>query len=361
MVLCAITARFVLICCAGQIGHEGVGSPSDAAAAEPSRRVALFADTHFQQGFHLSLPSSKMGWQVAAVLKPEEARGEPVWRLCQWGTRHSLAGVKPTDTDGDTVFENRAKRVVVGREGSASRDLILEIRASTEYDRARRQGEAWPHLLVEQNARQKVPLSQVASLDLSVDLKLLYVRSHMGADYDPGLHTAQLQLFLIVKNIDRTSADFGDFLWFGVPFFDQRHEFPIGHQARDAGKDDASGKFIYTIPGRDILPEPMRPGRWIRVAKDLRPAVLEALKTAVARRFLGTADPMQYSVVNINFGWELPGSFDAAVQVRDFMLSAEFEVLQAGPIGTCRSTVPARPGPRTSRRGDARLGGRWNR
>jgi len=287
-------------------------------AAETSGRVALFADMQFRRGFNLSYPSSKMGWQVAAVLQPEDCPAEPAWRLCQWGARHSLADVVRVSHGGKTVFENGAKKVVVAREGSEQADLVLEIRGSAEYEhRVRRHGEPWPHLLVEQHAIDRIPLSRLESLGLAVDVKLLYLKSNMDSSYDPGLHTAQFQLFLIVKNIDPDSRDFGNFLWFGVPLFDQRHEFPVGHKARDVGKEDATGKFIYSIPGRDVLPEPMKPGRWIHVEKDLRPAILDALNEAVARRFLHTADPSRYVVVNMNLGWELPGNFDAAVQVRN--------------------------------------------
>ncbi len=283
----------------------------------------LFADPGFRRGFVLSFPSSKMGWKPAGVLRPRPDGPEPRWRLAQWGTRHSLAGAKPKKRGGTVVFENAAKRVVIGVGGGAQSDLTLEIRGSREYGRGdRKRGEAWPHLLVDQQATGLIRLNELQSLDLTIDVRLGGVKANRESGYDRNLHSAQFQLFLVVRNVERESADFGNFLWFGVPLYDQRHEYPPGHQAKDAGKDDASGKFIYSVSGREILPEPLKPGRWVRVETNLLPKIRTALETAVARGFLDASNPQQYAIAAMNLGWELTGNFDATADVRGFDVRA---------------------------------------
>jgi hypothetical protein len=270
----------------------------------------------------LSLPSSKQGWKAAAILKPRAEGPEPSWRLAQWGTRHSLEKAKPVLQNDAVVFENAAKRVTIGSPAAES-DLTLEIRGSHEYGQGdRKRGEAWPHLLVDQRVTELIRLNKLHSLDLSIDARLASIKANRKGGYDRGLHSAQFQLFLVVRNVDRNSADFQNFIWFGVPLYDQRYDYPPGHQAKDGGKNDATGKFIYSVPGRQTLPRSLRLGQWVRVRKDLLPMVQQALKTAVQRKFLKSSDPEQFAIAAMNLGWELPGNFDATADVRNLDVRA---------------------------------------
>ncbi|HNR99865.1 MAG TPA: hypothetical protein PKX48_14615 [Planctomycetota bacterium] len=328
---------------------------SAAAAEEHQGRIALFADQAFRRGFALSYPSSAMGRRVEKVLETESG-GAPAWRLCQWATRLSLADAPLRRLPGNELsWENETKRVVLGNGAAEKPDLILEVRGGAEYQgRVRRAGEPWPHLLVEQDALAVVPLDRPASLELEVELKLSRFEDRMAGRADASLHAAQFQLFFVVKET-APGAD-GDFFWFGVPFFDSRGEYPAAYRAKDGGKDDATGKFIYTIDGREALPAPPRLGQWVKVRKDLLPSIAAGLACAVERGFLANGELARYAVVNMNMGWELPGAYDAAVEVRGLSVAA---VLRPGadcPRGA-RAPDAARPavtsgagGPR-SRRG----------
>ena len=152
----------------------------------------------------------------------------------------------------------------------------------------------------------------------------------MDGRADPGLHAAQFQLFFIVKEVAPGGS--GDFLWFGVPFFDSRQEYPAPHRARDGGKDDATGKFIYTIDGRGVLSKPLGQGERVAIRKDLLPSIRNALAYAVEHGFLERGDPERYAVVNMNLGWEMPGAYDAAVEIRGLAITA----VTAGTPGTVR-------------------------
>ncbi len=285
--------------------------------------VPFFRDMSFQRGFLLSHPSPKKGRAVEKVLRGGKEGAKPRWRLCQWATRHSLAAaprlVKP---DGAIVFENEGKRVVIGGASSAERDLVLELKAQNEYRRPRLFGEPWPHLLVEQDAGTRITLDKLQKVQLHLALQLLFCRDHMAGRADPGLHAAQFQLFLIVKNINRQSGDYQDYFWFGVPFFDNRHDLPRAHRAKDAGKDSATGKFIYTIAGSALMSTSLRDGKWKTIEKDLLPFILSGLECACERGYLKSRNPRDYAVVNMNLGWEMPGTYHAAVKLRDFSLGA---------------------------------------
>jgi hypothetical protein len=219
--------------------------------------------------------------------------------------------------------------VVVCGSDSPSKGLTLEVRGSTEYGtRARKHGESWPHLLVEQDALRLFALDDVDAVRLRVRLRLLYSRNEMPAnEYDPGLHAAQFQMFFIVKNIRPGSVDQGNYYWFGVPFYDNRHDIPPAYMAADAGKADATGKFIYTIAGETLGKTSLKTGHWVTLDKDLLPQICQGLQEAAKRGYLKDSDRHDYAVANMNLGWEIPGTFDAAVQVQDFDVSA---IVKAG-------------------------------
>lgn len=285
----------------------------------------LFADPQFRRGFLLSYADSSKGRAVEAVLDLGDPNNVPAWRLCQWATKYSLAATSCVPgTDGDLFYDNEGKRVVVGGPDSANRDLILEVRGGAECgDKARRSGEGWPHLLIEQDAVVIRPLDELAEIRFSLDLRLLRCESRMPADqYDRGLHAAQFQMFFIVKNISPDSPDHGNFYWFGVPFFDNRHDVPPEYMAKDIGKDDATGKFIYTVDGRAVGVTPMKTGQWLSLDVDLLPFIRNGVQEAMKRGYLKDADPRHYAVANMNLGWEIPGAFDAAVQIRDLRITA---------------------------------------
>ena len=300
-------------------------APAKRQAQHAGEPLDLFADPQFRRGFLLSYPDSSKGRAVEAVLNLGDANSTPAWRLCQWASRYSLAATPCAQgADGDRFYENEGKKVLVGGPGSENRDLILEVRGGAEYgDRIRRAGEGWPHLLIEQDAVVLRPLDELAAIRFSLSLRLSHCESRMPADqYDPELHASQFQMFFIVKNIAADSPDRDNYFWFGVPFFDNRHDVPPAYMARDAGKGDATGKFIYTVDGRAVGVTPMKTRQWLSLDADLLPFLRSGLSEAVQRGYLKDADPHHYAVANMNLGWEIPGSFDAAAQIRDLRIAA---------------------------------------
>ena len=295
------------------------------AVERPTRVQPLFADTEFRRGFLLSYPDSSKGRAVERVLGFGDANNVPVWRLCQWATKHSLASAPCLrGADGALSYENETKRVAVCPSDSPSRGLTLEVRGGAEYGtKARQRGESWPHLLVEQDARKLWALDELDAVRFRIRVRLLYSKNGLSTDqYNPRLHAAQFQMFFIVKNIRPGSADRGNYYWFGVPFYDSRHDIPPAYMAADAGKKDATGKFIYTVAGAALGEASLKTGQWVALDVDLLPHLLNGLQEAAKRGYLKSPDPHEYAVANMNLGWEIPGTFDAAVQVQDLNISA---------------------------------------
>lgn len=263
------------------LGCGGIGATAKAEAnaksgPSPSRRE-LIRDPHFRTGFRLIEPSP--GRRVEYGRLAGAAGGDPVWDLDQWSSRFPLAAEPPvTPEAGVRRWANRAKSVTVGDPDTAAADLTLAVNARVEYaGRARKTGEPWVHLLVEQSFADPPSLTELSSARLRLQARLLRSEFDHTDDYSPGLHAAQFQMFLMLQNRNRQSPGLGNLVWFGIPLYDDRSRFPKAFQEQDTG---GTAMFIFTPGGEVFTNRSAHDREWIRVDKELRPLFQEALATA---------------------------------------------------------------------------------
>jgi hypothetical protein len=291
------------------------------------------------------------------VFRTANPVGAPVWSLAQWASRHSLADPAVTQQKQFDAFRfqiaNPSKRVAVDcRRG----EIDLGLFASACYDRPRQAGERWPHLLAQtaltdtRYPSTSCRLADMRRLDVALSCRLeSFVDKNPGAD--PKLHAAQFQLFLVVQNLTRGDDGYGDMMWFGIPVFDNRYPVKAESYSRDGGKPDASGKFIYSLPGKICLvdgkgffknekPLAGKDARWADIRVNAAPWIEYAFKLAQRNGFLRTSEFRDLYVSGLNLGWEMPGTYDAVMQVRDFSLTA-----------TPRVSPPVQPQPAVARKG----------
>ncbi|HUS92644.1 MAG TPA: hypothetical protein VM695_12380 [Phycisphaerae bacterium] len=290
-----------------------------AGAAEPAdtRTTALLRDPSFRQGVVVYDPAP--GRHVRrGVLRPDANTPPPAWGLAQWHSRFSPAGGAPQRLPGGAVrFADAAKSVTFAGGG-----LVLAIDSGKEYGgRPRRKGEPWPHLLVEQEIAACPPLTELSAVRFRIEYRLLRCVARQPERQDAALHAAQFQAFVTVQDRNRQSKGFGDYLWFGVPMYDSRHRSPKAYAAGDFA---GSGKFICTPAASTFTRQSAHDGQWVRIDGDLLPLIREALRTAWQRGYLKRSrEPGDFRLGSFNLGWEMPGAFDAAVEVRNLALEAE--------------------------------------
>lgn len=291
---------------------------SGAARDEKSERE-LIEDNHFHRGFILWEP--KPGQHVRyGELNGFDAKTKPVWGLSQWSSKLPLEAAALTrSTDGALVCSNSAKSIVLGPNGTTKADFSMAVNTGAEYGAtARKSGEPWVHLLVEQEFDPPAPLKSISAAKLHVEARLLRSRNLHRNDYTTGLHAAQFQIFFTVQNRNRESPGHGDLLWFGIPIYDNRHRFVPEFKAQDFG---GTAKFIFTPEGKTFTSASAHDGGWVVIERDLLPLMREALETAWARGFLKDSKQFEdYSIGGMNMGWELPGTFDVEMQVRNLSL-----------------------------------------
>ncbi|MBI5820068.1 MAG: family 10 glycosylhydrolase [Verrucomicrobia bacterium] len=279
----------------------------------------LIRDSRFQRGFTLLDPTPGRKIHRGALI-PHDAAGKPVWEMAQWSSKYPLAGGAPQRLDGGGLrWANEAKAVTLGPVSNASADLTLAVNASAEYGtRARRQGEPWVHLLVDQPFNDPPALAGLLEARLHAEGRLLRSTCVRTDDYTPGLHAAQFQIFFTVQNLNRQSKGYGRYLWFGVPIYDDRRRVPNAHKSQDTG---GTGMFIFTPGGKTFTGQSAHDGAWITIDCDLLPLMREALETAWQRGFLiESKDLADYRISGMNIGWEVPGIFDVEMQIRNLSL-----------------------------------------
>ena len=270
-----------------------------------------------------------------------ESIGKPSWRIAQWGSKYNFADPKVTTKKEISrhVFqlENPSKRFTVDSEKGV---VEMGLFASACYERPRRQGEYWPHLLIScPFTDTKVPsghckVENIQKLTLNLDCKLLqFEDKHPAAN--PNLHASHFLLHIVVQNLTKGDDGYGDMLWFGVPIFDNRREIIEEHYSKDSGKPDASGKFIF-----NMAHEAVRPGEatfykdgkvvagedtaTVPTRVDLIPWIHYAFQLARKNGFMQTTSFRDLHVAAMNLGWEMPGTYDATIRVSNLSLIAEY-------------------------------------
>ncbi len=280
----------------------------------------LIRDPHFRNGFVLLEP--KPGQRVVyGELTETAAAAKPVWDLCQWSSRYPLTAAHARRSpEGFLCFSNVAKRVVLGDAGSAQADLSLGVNASVEYDgRARKSAaEPWVHLLVEQQLEQSPALENLVACQFQVEARLTHSKLFRTGNYTPALHAAQFIIYLTVANRNPQSPGHGQYYWFGIPLYDDRERIVPAYQARDFGD---TKMFIYTLSSEVFTRQSTHDGQWVTYAKDLLPLLRAGLAAGWQRGFLaGSRDEADYRVTGIVIGWEVPGTFDVDLQLRNLSL-----------------------------------------
>jgi len=68
--------------------------------------------------------------------------------------------------------------------------------------------------------------------------------------------------------------------------------------------------------------KPLKENRWAEIDIDLLPYFREGLQEAVKRGYPADSNSGDYAVTGMNMDWELPGTFDASIQIRNLGLRA---------------------------------------
>lgn len=290
----------------------------------------LLRDAGFVRGFTLLAPRAGAGL-VGRVAGREAI--EPIWEVAQWHSRFPFRG-QNGDGSGAWRVANEARWLEAVTSPAGVTTLTLGVDTRPEYGGRLRAAasEPWVHLLLQQSIEDAPPLTRLAALDLCFEFQLAEAETFRAEGYTPGLHAAQFQVVLTLNHTRRGAPGFGDYLWFVVPLYDDRHEVPPAYVAQDFAV--TQGKLIFNPGGQALGLRPLRVGEWQAFAGDLRPWLEQALETAWARGYLVQGrERADYRVAHLNLGWEVPGLNRVAMRVRGLSLRARLaEEVPVAPV-----------------------------
>lgn len=286
-----------------------------------TKKTDIIADKNFSNGIQLLGTSSANPAPVAQLYPFGKTNNEPCWTLAQWGSKFNLINVKPSIVSRKTSYENQGKRISFKTEGNTTL-VSMEIIGSNEYPSPRKPNQDWPHLLLGQEIKNNVRLNDIKNLMYTIDARLMYNDNKMGDSLNLNLHTSQVSLYLSVQNVNKQSAAYGDFFWFGLPLYDYRYPNIKEYAEQDLGKEDATKKFILNVAAKHLFTGSLQDKKWISIKKDIYPLLLGAFKKAQQRGFLKDTQLSDLSISSMNFGWELPGTFNCGLQFKNLSLAA---------------------------------------
>ncbi len=284
--------------------------------------VEIFNDLPLTHGFKLSaIKSSIRPLELDPIMTTDSTR-PPQWRLAQWGTRFSLdSAIMKTAPDGTRSMRNEGKSIIIHPGGLGQEGVMLAVKGGVEYDgKLRQQGQAWPHILLEQRLPKEFKVADYAALDFTLRFRVDQCENATELKLLRNRHSAQITAFFAVRNTNPESKDFRDMIWFGLPLFDARVEIPKGHQAVDGGKANGTGKFICTLKGERFYDRPTGDGTWHTLKADLVPLIQEALTASQSKGFLTDTQINDLHPASFNLGWEVTGPYDCAIKLKSLSL-----------------------------------------
>jgi hypothetical protein len=277
--------------------------------AEKSREV--LADVKFTQGFVLTGTTHDAPLRVETFGQKDVT---PAWRMPQWNSKGLLDRVQVSDER--VVMTDDYKSVTLDRKSGA---INLTVHTSKEYPTPRTSpSQPWVHLLLEQSPFQEpIKVADAAAIWVEIEFELTENTAH--GPQDPDLHAAQLSWFLYLKNTNRQSNGFRDFLWFGVSMFDSRHDFVPDYAAQDFAMPN--GSFIFTLGSKRYFDKPVEIGKRQTIRHNILDGIREAVETAHQRGFITNTTIDDVVLDGTNIGWEVPGTFDVGVTLHKFSVT----------------------------------------
>ncbi len=244
----------------------------------------------------------------------------PAWMLAQWNSRYDLADTPLVNgKDGSIEYANEGKKIALYPDHS----LWLEVDASQEYDNPRMNGQSWPHLLIAQNFHNGSPnVGESDRLDFSMEIKLEKCENKMtDRTYNLFLHTAQTPFYFMLVNNNKNSMDYNQRIWFGLPSYDYR--YPVLRDNETVLWDIGTSTFIYGVPETTIWGNvSLHDGNWHKTHMDIKPLINRALEAMKEHDVFRNTTLEDLIITSMNFGWEVPGTFDAAIRVRGISLKS---------------------------------------
>ena len=266
----------------------------------------------------LSDPSFRNGFALLGINPAKDDRkvfrlfgNNPAWYLAEWWTPFPFKDAPLIRHENGYEMENESRRVAVDTADGA---LTMELNSEKEYAQLyhgvrTRVDQGWSHLLIEQNFKEPLLVSSLKGLQARIQFRVNQCTMFRSGEFNPQMHAAQLLWYITIreKPLKGDSGLGGNYIWFGLPLFDNRFPFEEPSAFYDIGNEGSTKKLIYGLGSKTYLPEAVVLGRDYSISVDILPEVKKAI--AFAREHGIFQSDGDLFVNYMNLGWELPGNF----------------------------------------------------
>ena len=294
----------------------GAGISAYATAASDTTTVHTIEDTLFQNGLLIKSPDGSSETTATTV----NADATPSWVLAQW---NSVDSIQQTNAvEGVFTYADTAKELVIDTNTGA---ISMDMKGSVEYADGGRTAveQDWPHLVMEQNyfGEDLIHLSEMESVRMQMTYTVTKCTEPIPAhNYDkPKLHCAQFVWYITLQNRTEGHTDYGKYMWFGMVLFDNRYQGAVYERTNKTA--DNSDQFIYQPGTADWSPTGKMATLNEKMTIDYdilevaRLAYNEATKWNRWDQVFSSTTWEDLYVGSMNFGIEIPGTYDVSVDI----------------------------------------------
>lgn len=296
-----------------------------------SQQAEIIIDPKFKSGFFLQDPNPVTDQRVNFRYLDYDGQAivpsQRIWYMTQWWTPFPFHKAKFSAEGRIYRYENENRRCDVDTEiGGFAFELDSYQEYLKLYGGSRSSpNQNWSHFLLEQDFRMPLRFRKMKALFARVTFQIDEVTNLDPKNYDPSLHAAQFLWYITIRKYEkeeRVNNPLKDnFIWLGIPIYDNRFKTIEASQRVDRGFAGATNTLIYSLASSNYLKEePLQLGKEYIIDFDIFPYIKKSIRYAIRE---GVFDSEKNLFVNyMNIGWELPGSFRVRSSIKELHLEA---------------------------------------
>lgn len=330
-------------------GPAPAATPSPAPAPAPSPVPAtgpleLITDPMMQTGFRETDACPNVTDTITAAgcptpverdvpnrLYPAAAGQSPKWTIQQWGSRTSLPGGPGYPYGDGLIWSVGEKHLAIFPGGIIEMGINGYEDWLGQYRQTQPQRPAWPSFTLGftianvGNAALSPggPISRMQSLAFNMDARLANENRHEQAGYDPNLNTVIFVGYVSIINLSSASAGYGQYVWMGIPIYNDREQMPSPYINADSFGDGlGTGMLIYSPGFATYASTSLWSAQWVHLSNDMLPNTKTAINLALQKGLLKDPDMSHYYVGGFTIGYEVTGLNETNFQIKNISLKA---------------------------------------
>ncbi|MFA5693376.1 MAG: hypothetical protein WC907_07120 [Acholeplasmataceae bacterium] len=287
--------------------------------------IEVLHDNEFKNGFKLLGVKPTLNQRdVHKYLKTNNSKDDIHWFLSQWWTPYDLSLGQSNIKNNFYEFKTKSRKVTL-----ENNKLFLYLNGKEEYLGKNRQREgSWAHLLLEQDFVRKIDVNKTSLFNLNLNFNIRKVNEFKSLKYDKDIHAAQFLLYFVVfardDDEDYNYQGFNqEFLWFGVPLYDNRLDKFEHIYHVDSGAEGTTNRLIYLMDSSNYLKEKIIFNKDYEININLMPHIKKALDFAKKNKYINQ-DAKKYEIGYLNIGWEIPGAYEVEASINKISIKTDY-------------------------------------